>query len=85
MPRTLQAYIWEDKVFRSDFVGGRLTRNVISAAELDAKIAGAARAAPGPPQPAGHACPVSLIGLCALPRSVQRCPAAMRCERGAVR
>jgi len=35
-------------VFRSDFVGGRLTRNVISAAELDAKIAGAARGAPGP-------------------------------------
>ena len=43
--RPRQAYIWEDKVFRSDFVGGRLTRNIISAAELDAKIAGAVRRA----------------------------------------
>lgn len=36
-----QAYIWEDKVFRSDFVGARLTRNNISVADLEAKIAGA--------------------------------------------
>ena len=36
-----QAYIWEDKVFRSDFMGARLQRHIISAPELDAKIAGA--------------------------------------------
>ncbi|KAK9826082.1 hypothetical protein WJX81_000383 [Elliptochloris bilobata] len=33
------AYIWEDKVFRSDFMGSRLQRHIISATELDAKIA----------------------------------------------
>ena len=37
----LQAYIWEDKVFRSDFMGARLQRHIISPTELDAKIAGA--------------------------------------------
>ena len=41
-----QAYIWEDKVFRSDFVGGRLAKNIVSATELDAKIAGALPGSP---------------------------------------
>ena len=40
------AHIWEDKVFRQLCIGSRLNRSIISAADLDKRIAGAPSAHP---------------------------------------